>query len=151
MFFRKKSKAEVNTDRIDSLIGETTEITGNVLFKGGLRLDGHVIGNISAQQDEQAVLMIGSNGTVDGDINVTHLIVEGTIRGTVYTENGAELGASSKVEGNIYYGSLEIHTGAVFEGHMVKHQNRVVPEKNATNPASWVSAPAVAPTESGIE
>ena len=43
--FNKTSKPQ---NRIDSLIGATTRIEGNVIFSGGLRVDGMVRGNVAA-------------------------------------------------------------------------------------------------------
>jgi predicted acyltransferase (DUF342 family) len=48
--------------------------------------------------------------------------IDGTIRGSIYAEKGVELGRTARVLGNIHYGALEMHAGAVFEGHMVSHQ-----------------------------
>ena len=42
--FRKESKPQ---NRIDSLIGATTRIEGNVFFSGGLRVDGAVRGSVA--------------------------------------------------------------------------------------------------------
>lgn len=119
--FGRSHKNDVSPNRIDSLIGEGTEIVGNVQFKGGLRLEGRIQGNVSVG-DEPGVLMVGPIGQIEGDIRVTHLIVDGTIRGSVYAEKGIELRPTARVLGNIHYGTLEMHAGAVFEGHMVSHQ-----------------------------
>lgn len=119
--FGKNNKRAASANRIDSLIGEGTEIHGNMCFKGGLRLEGRVQGNISVG-DEPGVLMVGPAGQIEGDVHVTHLIVDGTIRGSVYADHGIELRPTARVLGNIHYGSLEMHAGAVFEGHMVSHQ-----------------------------
>ena len=47
--FRRESKPQ---NRIDSLIGATTRIEGNVFFSGGLRVDGAVRGNVAALPDQ---------------------------------------------------------------------------------------------------
>ena len=49
--FNKTSKPQ---NRIDSLIGATTRIEGNVIFSGGLRVDGMVRGNVAALPDQPA-------------------------------------------------------------------------------------------------
>lgn len=121
MFGSKKKSDEVNTNRIDSLIGEGTVIKGDVLFQGGLRMEGSIIGNVTIG-DRPGVFMLGPNGQVEGDIKATHLIVDGSIRGSIYAETMVELRPTARVLGNIHYGSLEIHAGAVIEGHMVSHK-----------------------------
>lgn len=120
--FRKNRKTESATGRIDSLIGKGVEITGEVAFKGGLRLEGRVNGSIVLAPGCEGTLVVGPQGIVDGDVRVTHLIIDGTVKGSAYAEKGVELGPTARVLGNVHYGSLEMHAGAVFEGHMISHQ-----------------------------
>lgn len=120
--FRKSKKAEPTSSRIDSLIGDGVVITGEVCFQGGLRLEGRVVGNVVTDAESSGVLVVGPLGVIEGDVRVTNLIIDGTIRGSIYAEKGVELGRTARVLGNIHYGALEMHSGAVFEGHMVSHQ-----------------------------
>lgn len=143
MFGSNKKKEEVNTNRIDSLIGEGTIIQGDIQFQGGLRMEGKIIGNVQIG-DVPGVLMLGPKGEVEGDIQVTHLIVDGTIRGSIHAENMVELRPTARVLGNIHYGALEIHPGAVFEGHMVSHKIPLLSALSAPN-ATPESLPS--PTE----
>lgn len=137
--FGKRQK-ELHTSRIDSLIGEGTDIHGDICFKGGLRLEGRIQGNISVGE-EHGVLMVGPAGQVEGDIRVTHLIVDGTVRGSLYAEQGIELRPTARVLGNLHYGTLEIHAGAVFEGHMVSHQTPLLLTKESSS-TQILDAPA---------
>mgnify|MGYP001480307136 CR=1 FL=1 len=52
--FRRESKPQ---NRIDSLIGATTRIEGNVFFSGGLRIDGAVRGNVAALPDQPGTVV----------------------------------------------------------------------------------------------
>jgi cytoskeletal protein CcmA (bactofilin family) len=122
MFSRKSKKPEQAHGRIDSLIGEGVHIIGEVRFKGGLRLEGRVNGSVCNDDTNAGALVVGPLGLIEGDVNVTNLIVDGTIRGSIYAQKGVELGRTARILGNIHYGSLEMHSGAVFEGHMVSHQ-----------------------------
>src|SRR5437868_13135705 len=79
--FGKASKPQ---NRIDSLIGGTTRIEGNVFFSGGLRVDGIVRGNVSALPDQPGTLVISEHARVDGEVQVAHLVVNGTINGSVH-------------------------------------------------------------------
>jgi cytoskeletal protein CcmA (bactofilin family) len=72
--FNRKSK---NT--IDSLIGLTTSIIGDVHFKGGLRIDGHVKGNVIADSADNSMLVISEQARIEGEIRVAHLVVNGEI------------------------------------------------------------------------
>ena len=117
--FGKTSKPQ---NRIDSLIGSTTRIEGNVFFSGGLRVDGVVRGNVSALPDQPGTLVISEHARVDGEVEVAHLVVNGTINGAVHATETLELQSSSKVKGDVQYKSIEMHQGAIVEGRLV-HQD----------------------------
>lgn len=132
MFSRKAKKNEHTPGRIDSLIGAGVHITGEVRFKGGLRLEGSVNGNVANTDEMAGTLVVGPMGFIEGDVRVTNLIVDGTVRGSIYAEKGVELGRTARVLGNIHYGSLEMHAGAVFEGHMVSHETPLLLEASVS-------------------
>ena len=58
---------------IDSLIGGGTTLTGNILFTGGLRVDGAVVGNVHAQNGEASTLVVSEQAKITGEIRVSHL------------------------------------------------------------------------------
>jgi cytoskeletal protein CcmA (bactofilin family) len=116
--FNKTSKPQ---NRIDSLIGATTRIEGNVIFSGGLRVDGMVRGNIAALPDQPGTLVVSSDGRIDGEVQAAHIVVNGTIHGPVHATETLELQAGSKVKGDVYYKSIEVHQGAMVEGRLVPH------------------------------
>jgi cytoskeletal protein CcmA (bactofilin family) len=64
--FNKTSKPQ---NRIDSLIGVTTRIEGNVMFSGGLRVDGMVRGNIAGVADQPATLVVSADARIDGEVH----------------------------------------------------------------------------------
>ena len=116
--FNKASKPQ---NRIDSLIGATTRIEGNVIFSGGLRVDGVVRGNIAALPDQPGTLMVSAEARIDGEVQAAHIVVSGTINGPVHATETLELQVGSKVKGDVYYKSIEIHQGALIEGRLVHH------------------------------
>ena len=116
--FRKHSKPQ---NRIDSLIGATTRIEGNVFFSGGLRVDGTVRGNVCALPDQPSTLVVSEDARIDGEVQVAHLVVNGTINGPVNAVETLELQAGSRVKGDIRYSSLEMQQGAIIEGRLVHH------------------------------
>jgi cytoskeletal protein CcmA (bactofilin family) len=115
--FRKQTSKPQN--RIDSLIGVGTKIEGNISFSGGLRVDGEVIGNVTAGPDQPSTLVLSEEARIDGEIQVSHLVVNGEINGPVYAGEFLELQARSKVKGDVHYNSLEMHLGAIVEGRLV--------------------------------
>ena len=107
------------TTKIDTLIGENTELTGNIKFTGGLHIDGGVKGNISADTDTNSVLSLSDQGTIKGEIHVPFNIIDGTVIGNVYSSEHIELESKSRITGDVYYNLLEISSGAQISGRLV--------------------------------
>jgi len=115
--FRKKASKPQN--RIDSLIGAGTMIEGNVTFTGGLRVDGEIKGNVIASGGQPSTLVVSEQARIDGEIHVSHLVVNGALNGPVHSAEFLELQARSRVKGDVHYNTLEMHLGAVVEGRLV--------------------------------
>ena len=118
MFFQKSGKPQ---SRIDSLIGAGTKIAGNVSFVGGLRIDGEVTGNVQAAGDQPGTLVISEHARIEGEINVSHLVINGTVIGPVHAMEFLELQPRARVTGDVEYNSIEMHLGAVVQGRLI-HQ-----------------------------
>jgi cytoskeletal protein CcmA (bactofilin family) len=116
MFERKKHTPPQK--RIDSLIGAGTIVEGNVNFKGGLRIDGIVHGNVVSTDGEPGTLVISEQARVDGEIRVSHIVINGTVNGPVSADDYLELQVHSRVTGDVAYKTLEMHVGAVIEGRL---------------------------------
>lgn len=116
MFGNKQSKPQ---NRIDSLIGAGTTVEGDLNFTGGLRIDGQVNGNIIATPDKPSTLVLSEHARVNGEVSVTHLVINGTINGPVSAKEYLELQSKAKVTGDVHYNTLEIHLGAIIEGRLI--------------------------------
>ena len=126
MFSNRHSKPQ---NRIDSLVGAGTRIEGNVSFTGGLRVDGEIRGNVIADLSKPSTLVLSEQARVDGEIKVSHLVVNGTIVGPVNASEYLELQSKAKVTGDVHYKTLEIQLGAIVEGrliHLVEAEDKVV-------------------------
>lgn len=106
-------------NRIDSLIGAGTRIVGDVHFTGGLRVDGEIDGSIIATPGKPSTLVLSEHARVNGEINVTHMVVNGEVIGPVNVTEYLELQSKSKVTGDVRYKTLEIQLGAVVEGRLI--------------------------------
>jgi cytoskeletal protein CcmA (bactofilin family) len=141
MFGGKPTKPQ---NRIDSLIGEGTTVEGNVVFSGGLRIDGQVKGNVLAAGDQPSTLVLSERARVEGEIRVSHAVVNGTVHGPVYAMEYVELQAKCNVTGDVHYKTLEIQLGAVVQGRLVHHEEVQAPRMIALKPAQ-VEAGAIDP------
>lgn len=116
MFFKKSNRAQ---DTIETLIGADTRIEGNVYFSGGLRVDGTVLGAITEPNDKPGTLILSEQGRIEGAITAAKVVINGSVTGPVKASQFIELQTKARIVGDVYYNSLEIHTGAVVEGKLV--------------------------------
>ena len=116
MFERKKHSPPQK--RIDSLIGAGTVVHGDINFTGGLRIDGEVHGNVVSANGEPSTLVISEQARVDGEIRVSHVVINGTVNGPVAADDYLEVQPKAKVAGDVDYKTLEMHVGAVIQGRL---------------------------------
>ncbi len=124
--FRSKQPNKPQS-RIDSLIGVGTKIEGNISFTGGLRVDGEIVGNVTAVPDQPSTLVVSEAARIEGEIRVSHLVVNGAITGPVHTTEFLELQSRSRVIGDVHYNTLEMHLGAIVEGRLVHRSSEAKP------------------------
>ncbi|MBT4212187.1 MAG: polymer-forming cytoskeletal protein, partial [Porticoccaceae bacterium] len=111
--FTNKSTSESLAPSSESttLVAAGTELKGDLNFSGSLEIQGSIVGKIVAD-DETAQIRILNGGSVLGEIWVPNVIVNGLIKGDIYASKHIQLAAKAKVEGTIYYSSIEIERGA---------------------------------------
>lgn len=119
--FNKKTSA--SSAAIESLISAGTTIEGNIRFKGGLRIDGTVIGNVVAEEGAASTLVLSESGRIEGQVTAAHLMVNGAISGPITATVSIELQPKAKVNGEIHYVALEMHHGAVVDGTLMHLEN----------------------------
>ena len=105
--------------KVSTVIGHGTVITGDLAFSGGLHLDGAVRGNVSGDHESASTLTVSEQGTVEGDVHVENLILNGAVVGDVYARERVELAANARVTGTVYYRLLELAMGAEVNGQLV--------------------------------
>jgi cytoskeletal protein CcmA (bactofilin family) len=108
--------------RIDSLIGAGTVVHGDVTFKGGLRIDGQVHGNVIAVEGEPGTLVVSAEARVEGEIRVSHVVINGTVNGPISVGDHLELQPKARIVGDVSYRSIEMHVGAVIEGRLLHRE-----------------------------
>lgn len=104
--------------RIDCLIGAGTTVRGDIVFVGGLRIDGQVIGNVATADGQVGTLVISEQARVDGEIRVSHIVINGSVSGPVSASDYLELQPKARVSGDVSYKTLEMHVGAVVQGRL---------------------------------
>jgi cytoskeletal protein CcmA (bactofilin family) len=129
MFERERTTTQAGAT--DAFLGKGTKVTGKIILEGTGRIEGHVEGEIAAQD----TLTIGDGATVNAKISGTTIVVEGHVTGDITARQRLELRASARVQGNVTTASLVVQEGAVLDGQCamngagVKAAPREKPEK----------------------
>lgn len=139
-----KGKKHTTTARIDTLIGQQTEVTGDIAFAGGLHVDGKIHGNVTAADDSGSVLTLSEHGTIEGEVKVPHIVLNGSVAGDVHAAERIELAARAQVTGNVYYNLIEMAMGAEVNGSLVHRSEAAAQPKLVSETAAEVDAPTQA-------
>lgn len=112
------------TNEIDSssinILGAGTSVKGDITANGDFRIDGSLIGNISAK----GKLVIGATGFVDGEITCQNADFSGSVKGKVNVAELLSLKSISKIIGDITINKLSIEPGAQFSGSCNMDSNK---------------------------
>jgi cytoskeletal protein CcmA (bactofilin family) len=133
MFGRRKQ----TSTRIDTLLGRTANLNGDLEFSGGLHLDGRVNGNVHSSAEDGGALSVSESGFIEGRVEVTNIVMNGTVNGDMYARDRLVLGGKARINGNVYYGVIEMAPGAVITGKLIP----------LTQGAAAADVPAEAPTD----
>jgi cytoskeletal protein CcmA (bactofilin family) len=125
---------------VDTLVGPNTEIRGDVLFAGGLHVDGRIKGKVMATTGADAALSISETGYIEGDISVPNIRVNGSVSGNVHAATKITLAPKANVAGNVFYKVLEIQPGAEVNGQLVHDPDG---SRNAVQPSDGRAEPVL--------
>jgi len=102
-----------------TLISKSTEIVGDLHFKGNLEIEGKVRGNILAEEGSEARVRVMEKGEVEGEIRAPSVVINGNVSGNVYSSKHVELAEKATVTGNVNYHLIEMVKGAQVNGSLV--------------------------------
>lgn len=155
MLGKRKAKGRKSVGHFDTLISSRTSILGDVVFSGGLHIDGRIKGTVKAEENSDAVLRISEVGDVEGDVIAPHVIINGTVHGDVHASENLELAEKAAINGNVYYNLIEMAMGAQVNGNLV-HQKAptgllqyTAPQSDSSNEEPAVTKQSVGESAEG--
>jgi len=133
MFSKKNNKqkdiimaSNNQSQNLDTLIGQNTNIKGDVTFSGLMHLDGSVEGSI-VSSSENDTLNISETGKISGTVKAGNLLINGTIEGDITASGKIEVASKARINGNIYYVNIEMETGSQVNGKLIYQGGDVTP------------------------
>ncbi len=120
MNLKPKKNRKPKSSKVDSLVGKRARVLGEIRFAEGLHIDGLIKGNVVSDDNKPATLSVSDSGTVEGHVKVPNVIISGIVKGDVYSSDYVELGSTARIEGDVYYGLIEMAMGAEVNGKLVR-------------------------------
>lgn len=117
--FRRSKKSPPS---IDTLIGRSTRVHGDLGFAGGLHVDGVIAGSVRAEPGVAASISVSEHGHIEGSVEAPTVVLNGIVNGDILAAERIVLGAKARVHGDVYYGAIEMALGAEINGKLVPSQ-----------------------------
>lgn len=156
-----------------SVVGRGTRIEGTVTAAGALRVEGEVVGGITAEGDvsltpegrveaniqarsialagrvkgdltAEGDVLLPPDSRLDGNIRAHNVAVGGVVNGQIVATGRVELGPRARVRGDLTTKTLAIAEGAVFVGRSIMGEG-----EGEARPAQRVAAAASADRPGG--
>lgn len=95
-----------------SLISGGTVVEGKISAEGSIRVDGKLVGDLTAK----ANAAVGLNGIVEGTVHAKNVSLAGKVQGTVTATEKLILESKCVMRGDIRAARLVVDEGAMFDG-----------------------------------
>ena len=123
MFGSQKKPQFIKMAQLSTLVADGVEITGNLAFSDGMRIDGRVKGDVigrKADAKTPTLLVLSAKGHIEGSVRCGDAVINGTVVGDLDIEHRLELQCDAKVTGTIRYRQLQMDVGASVQGHLLR-------------------------------
>lgn len=104
---------ETGNDNAIGLIGKGVEVSGDIVFTDGLRVEGRVAGSVVS---EGGTLIVEQAARVEARVDVGVCVISGTLEGNVTAKSRVEVHKTARVRGDITTPVLLVEEGAVLNG-----------------------------------
>jgi cytoskeletal protein CcmA (bactofilin family) len=127
----RDKRSENRREGIETLIGQGCRIEGNVVFRGGLRVDGHIIGDVRAEPQGTGYVILPPQGRIEGDVQAAHIVVSGQVVGNLHAGDRVELLARARIIGDIAYAAMTMQAGCSVSGKLWQADEPNIPAEHA--------------------
>lgn len=125
MFFKDDNKVKVSSVKISTFIGEDTHIDGTVTCRSSIRVDGTIVGGISAE----GTVIISEKGQVQGNVIAENVVVAGIVDGNMQIKDKTNIEPTGEVYGDISTSRILVDEASVFQGKCNMNKDKEVEKK----------------------
>jgi cytoskeletal protein CcmA (bactofilin family) len=107
----KLDTAKLDSEKVESFIGASTDVEGKIDAKGTLRIEGVFRGKVHAD-----FVILCESAMIRGDITAKRITVNGKVEGNLRAQEIVEIKANGSLLGEIYAPKFSMAEGGVFNG-----------------------------------
>lgn len=107
-----EKKKSYNENKVATIIGPGTSVSGEIKSQGTVRIEGHVSGNVNCED----TIVVHETGKVKADLVGGQVIVSGEVHGNISAHDRLEVTGTGKILGDITAPRIAIAEGVMFEG-----------------------------------
>lgn len=100
-----------------SVIDDQLSISGDIATDGTVRVDGRIEGTLHRAD----TLIIGSGGSVIGNVQAREVVIGGELTGSLMVSGRVEVQKSATVRGDIRAAAVSLEEGGTVHGHVMVH------------------------------
>ena len=104
--------------KIETLVGKSLVITGDLFISGAIHIDSIVRGNVICKRDVKAKIFLGKDSKIYGNVYGPLISIDGYVDGNVYCYDLLQIGSAAKISGDILYNKVDMEAGAVIHGNL---------------------------------
>jgi cytoskeletal protein CcmA (bactofilin family) len=107
-------KEREKQDAISTFIGTKSEIKGDLVFEGTIRVDGKLKGKVTSTE---GTLIVGETAKIEAEIDVALAVIMGQVNGTIHAKKRIEIYKPAKVTGDLQSPVISMDAGVTFNGN----------------------------------
>lgn len=105
-------KKQYNENKVATIIGPGTSVSGEISSEGTIRIEGEVSGRVKCDD----TIVVHESGIARADLIGGQIIVSGEVEGNIFAYDRLEVTETAKVIGDITSPRISIAEGVIFEG-----------------------------------
>ena len=119
---QSNSQPDQNTQReiaqfhdVSAFVGENVEFKGTINYKGTVRIDGRLTGEIHTE----GTLIVGQSASVEAKVVAGIVVCQGKLVGDIVARENIQLMSPAVLDGSVKTPSLSMEEGVLFNGTCV--------------------------------
>ena len=112
MFEKKEDFPTADAKSIETIVGESVKLKGNLKSDGDIVINGSITGDVRTK----ASVQVGTSANVVASIKAANVQVSGVVQGNIEAKETLQISETGKVYGDIHSGVLVVSPGALFTG-----------------------------------